>query len=77
MDRDTPIVCKPKDVWRIEEKFSAAIFPCKYCSGTDHSTSQCFVWKTKMCWNAKKCFYGSQCSFAHSLEEIRRPFEKK
>ncbi len=46
---------------------------CNLCGAKGHISSQCKFWKTKMCWHAAAhCPWGSNCSFAHCENELRK-----
>ena len=49
---------------------------CFRCGEQGHYKSECFHWKTRLCWHDQ---HGAQCSdsncaFAHGISELREPW---
>ena len=48
---------------------------CFRCGEQGHYKSECFHWKTRLCWHfANSACNDINCAFAHGEEEIRRPW---
>ena len=51
---------------------------CFRCGEQGHYKSECFHWKTRLCWHYQNENYGGckdlNCSFAHGKSEIRQPW---
>ena len=46
------------------------------CGEQGHVKAECMMWKIKMCTNSK-CLIASECSYAHTSNELRTPWTPK
>jgi hypothetical protein len=48
---------------------------CYRCGEQGHYKSECFHWKTRLCWHyTHSICKDNNCSFAHGLQQLRTPW---